>query len=281
MTFIRENRLPAQLFSVYAWGGYELWRLYPEYRMFMDGRTHVYGPDVLKEFLDVVNVSPRWQAVLDKWQVQTILALRASPLSGDAPGPGRLAPGVHRARGRRLRPGDRCEPAAPGAPGPAVPRGRRRRAGGGRRAMAPAAPPRDAAGAWPGRPAWRGSDDRARRGRRRPGRGRERRRRARAGAVPARPDGGPEVAQPVSGRERDRLDLGPAAPPLAGGLLPAGALLSPSRGARPLRLGRAGHPHRRARAGGLPVRPGEPRDPGARDRCSPSRSGSSRPSSSS
>jgi hypothetical protein len=81
MTFIRENRLPHQLFSVYAWGGYELWRLYPEYRMFMDGRTHVYGPDVLREFLDVVNVSPRWQVVLDKWQVQTILALRSSPLS--------------------------------------------------------------------------------------------------------------------------------------------------------------------------------------------------------
>jgi hypothetical protein len=81
MTFIRENRLPPQLFSVYAWGGYELWRLYPEYRMFMDGRTHVYGADVLKEFLDVVNVRPRWQVVLDKWQVQTILALRASPLS--------------------------------------------------------------------------------------------------------------------------------------------------------------------------------------------------------
>jgi hypothetical protein len=81
MTFIRDNRLPPQLFSVYAWGGYELWRLYPEYRMFMDGRTHVYGANVLKDFLDVVNVSPRWQAVLDKWQVQTILALRRSPLT--------------------------------------------------------------------------------------------------------------------------------------------------------------------------------------------------------
>ena len=81
MTFIKENQLPPQFFSVYAWGGYELWRLYPAYRMFMDGRTHVYGPDVLKDFLDVVNVSPRWLAVLDKWQVQTILALRGSPLA--------------------------------------------------------------------------------------------------------------------------------------------------------------------------------------------------------
>jgi hypothetical protein len=80
MTFIREHRLPPPLFSVYAWGGYELWRLYPEYRMFMDGRTHVYGPEVLRDFLEVTNVGPRWQAVLDKWQVQTILALRPSAL---------------------------------------------------------------------------------------------------------------------------------------------------------------------------------------------------------
>jgi hypothetical protein len=81
MAFIREHRLPSPLFSVYAWGGYELWRLYPEYRMFMDGRTHVYGPDVLRDFLEVTNVGPRWQVVLDKWQVQTILALRPSPLT--------------------------------------------------------------------------------------------------------------------------------------------------------------------------------------------------------
>jgi hypothetical protein len=81
MAFIRENRLPPPLFSVYAWGGYELWRLYPDYRVFMDGRTHVYGSDVLKDFLEVAHVGPRWPIVLDKWQVQTILALRPSPLT--------------------------------------------------------------------------------------------------------------------------------------------------------------------------------------------------------
>jgi hypothetical protein len=49
--------------------------------MFMDGRTHVYGPDVLKDFLTVTQVAPGWQGVLDKWRVQTILALRVSPLT--------------------------------------------------------------------------------------------------------------------------------------------------------------------------------------------------------
>jgi hypothetical protein len=81
MVFIKEHQLPAPLFSVYAWAGYELWRLYPEYRMFMDGRTHVYGSDVLKDFLTVTHVGPGWEGVLDRWQVQTILALRVSPLT--------------------------------------------------------------------------------------------------------------------------------------------------------------------------------------------------------
>jgi hypothetical protein len=81
VAFIKAHRLPAPLFSVYAWGGYELWRLYPEYRVFIDGRTHVYGPEILKDFLQVVKVGPGWRGVLDRWQVQTILALRPSRLA--------------------------------------------------------------------------------------------------------------------------------------------------------------------------------------------------------
>ncbi len=60
----------------------------------------------------------------------------------------------------------------------------------------------------------------------------QRRRRARARGLPARPDGRPEVAQSLPGRERDRLDLGPATPRVAGGLLRPGALL-PDLGSSP------------------------------------------------
>lgn len=80
VTFIDANALPAPLFNVYVWGGYELWRLYPRYRVFIDGRTHVYGPEVLEDFLAVTNVAPHWATVLDRWKVQTILAPRPSVL---------------------------------------------------------------------------------------------------------------------------------------------------------------------------------------------------------
>jgi hypothetical protein len=80
VTFIQEHDLPAPLFNVYAWAGYELWRFYPRYRVFIDGRTHVYGPEVLDDYLAVVNLAGRWQAVLDRWQIQTILANHPSVL---------------------------------------------------------------------------------------------------------------------------------------------------------------------------------------------------------
>jgi tetratricopeptide (TPR) repeat protein len=81
MTFIKTERLPAPLFNAYAWGGYELWRLYPEYRVFIDGRTHVYGRDVLQDFLDVTTIGPRWRSVFEKWNIQTVLTDRGSKLT--------------------------------------------------------------------------------------------------------------------------------------------------------------------------------------------------------
>jgi tetratricopeptide (TPR) repeat protein len=81
MRFIRDERLPAPLFNSYAWAGYELWRLYPEYRMFIDGRTHVYGADVLQDFVEINNLGARWRTVLDKWRIQTILTERTSALA--------------------------------------------------------------------------------------------------------------------------------------------------------------------------------------------------------
>lgn len=81
MAFIKQERLPAPLFNAYAWGGYELWRLYPEYRVFIDGRTHVYGREVLQDFLEVTTLGPRWRAVLDGWGIQTVLSDRSSPLT--------------------------------------------------------------------------------------------------------------------------------------------------------------------------------------------------------
>lgn len=51
--FIRNNRLPAPIFNDYALGGYLLWGLYPDYKVFIDPR---YGPYVKQVWQDWVGL---------------------------------------------------------------------------------------------------------------------------------------------------------------------------------------------------------------------------------
>lgn len=81
VAFIRAERLPAPLFSVAAWGGYELWRLSPDYRMFVGAQPFAHPRAVLGDFVEVVHGGARWGAVLDRWGVQTLLAVRGSTLA--------------------------------------------------------------------------------------------------------------------------------------------------------------------------------------------------------
>ena len=39
INFIKENKPSGNMFNPYNWGGYLIWHLYPEYRVFIDGRT--------------------------------------------------------------------------------------------------------------------------------------------------------------------------------------------------------------------------------------------------
>ncbi len=89
VSFLRANRLPGSLFNSYNWGGYLIWRLYPEYRVYVDGRSDLYGDTFLDQFAATYQLSgPSWRAALDRWGIQTVLlppdapivsALRLSP----------------------------------------------------------------------------------------------------------------------------------------------------------------------------------------------------------
>src|SRR5205823_9243873 len=43
VSFMARERPPGPIFNDYNWGGYLIWKLYPQYRVFIDGRTDVYG----------------------------------------------------------------------------------------------------------------------------------------------------------------------------------------------------------------------------------------------
>lgn len=69
--FVADRQLPPNLFNAYDWGGYLMWRLYPDYLVFVDGRQ-----DSMEHFLasDVIdNAADGWEALLDKYYVNTLL----------------------------------------------------------------------------------------------------------------------------------------------------------------------------------------------------------------
>jgi hypothetical protein len=82
----RGNREP--IFSLDTYGGYLIYRLYPNTKVFVDDRHDFYGEEYLKKYLKVVRAEAGWERVLDEWQVNLAVlptqskiseALRAAP----------------------------------------------------------------------------------------------------------------------------------------------------------------------------------------------------------
>jgi len=78
--FIRANYPEARMFNAYTWGGYLLGELYPDQRVFIDGRVDMYGDDFAREYIGVVRIEPGWQETLDKYGIEVILIASDTPL---------------------------------------------------------------------------------------------------------------------------------------------------------------------------------------------------------
>jgi len=68
--FLRRERLEGNLFNSYAYGNYLLFALYPENRVFIDGRVDMYGREVVALYDRVRTAAPGWEKVLRRHEVQ-------------------------------------------------------------------------------------------------------------------------------------------------------------------------------------------------------------------
>jgi hypothetical protein len=77
------GRYPAaRVFTYDQWGDYLIYRLYPQSRVFVDGRSDFYGDDFETKQLDVLNVNYGWEQTLARFGVDTVLMPPNSPLTG-------------------------------------------------------------------------------------------------------------------------------------------------------------------------------------------------------
>ncbi len=73
---------PGRIFNYYETGGYLAWRLYDQYRVFIDGRR--YTNDVANATHNAVffDVDPDWEQVLHKYRVNAIVTRATTSISG-------------------------------------------------------------------------------------------------------------------------------------------------------------------------------------------------------
>ncbi len=79
--FIKAEHLPEPIYNWYNWGGYLIWKLYPDYRVYIDGRADMYGDAFLTEFLGTYFGTSDWERSLDRFQVRTVVVPPDSALA--------------------------------------------------------------------------------------------------------------------------------------------------------------------------------------------------------
>jgi hypothetical protein len=78
--WIVDHQPTGKLFNSYNWGGYLLWRLWPQYPIYTDGRTDVYANSFLQEYLQIVTGQLDAPALFDQRGIKVVMVEQAAPL---------------------------------------------------------------------------------------------------------------------------------------------------------------------------------------------------------
>ncbi len=70
---LKDSPPAGNVFNEFTWGGYLLYRMWPQQRVFIDGWADFYGDALTREYLQAVNAEPGWNAVLDRYNVQWVI----------------------------------------------------------------------------------------------------------------------------------------------------------------------------------------------------------------
>ena len=81
VNFVLAERPPQPIYNEYTWGGYFIWKLYPDYRVYIDGRADVYRDKLVEESLQVHDANPGWREVLERYGTRTVLVKPNSGLA--------------------------------------------------------------------------------------------------------------------------------------------------------------------------------------------------------
>lgn len=88
VVFLSREHPPGPMLNHYNFGGYFIWKLYPQYRVFTDGRADVYGDGFMDDFAASYYLRDDWGMPFQRWGICSLVlppdaplitALRSSP----------------------------------------------------------------------------------------------------------------------------------------------------------------------------------------------------------
>jgi len=79
--FMQSHALPPELYNNYDWGGYLIWKLYPQYRVSIDGRADVHGDALVAESIEAYKGIGGWEGFLTRHSIRTVLVGPDAPLA--------------------------------------------------------------------------------------------------------------------------------------------------------------------------------------------------------
>lgn len=79
--FLKKEHIPGKMFNNDEFGDYLIYATWPQYKVFFDGRSDMYGELWGKQYLEVVTLRRDWREILEKHHFDWIFISAGSPLS--------------------------------------------------------------------------------------------------------------------------------------------------------------------------------------------------------
>jgi hypothetical protein len=81
VNWLEENPQDGNMFNYFPWGGYLLYRLWPNEKVFIDGQTDFYGEELTRDYGDAISANTRWLDIFRNYNIEWVLIPRASELA--------------------------------------------------------------------------------------------------------------------------------------------------------------------------------------------------------
>ncbi len=78
---IAQRGIREPIFAPDSWGGYLIYRFYPDIKVFVDDRHDLYGEEFLRDYLKAIRLTPDWDKFLNEKRVNWVLVQQKSSLA--------------------------------------------------------------------------------------------------------------------------------------------------------------------------------------------------------